>query len=45
MIHVFIWIEILINAFDLLFHKGGYGFVFAAQDTTTGKEYALKVQR
>lgn len=45
MIHVLSEFEILISAFDLLFHKGGYGFVFAAQDTTTGKEYALKVQR
>ena len=23
--------------------SGGYGFVFVAQDTSTGKEYALKV--
>ena len=23
---------------------GGYGFVFVAQDTSTGKEYALKVK-
>lgn len=24
--------------------SGGYGFVFVAQDTSTGKEYALKVK-
>jgi len=26
------------------FFSGGYGFVFVAQDTSTGKEYALKVK-
>ena len=29
---------------NCLFFLGGYGFVFVAQDTSTGKEYALKVR-
>ena len=28
----------------MFFCSGGYGFVFVAQDTSTGKEYALKVK-
>ena len=30
-------------AVEILLFLGGYGFVFIAQDTKTGKEYALKV--
>ena len=34
-----------VNIFNLcVFFSGGYGFVFVAQDTSTGKEYALKVK-
>lgn len=31
------------NAFGLFFFPGGYGFVFIAQDTSSVKDYALKV--
>lgn len=27
----------------MFFFSGGYGFVFIAQDTASGKDYALKV--
>lgn len=33
-----------VNIFNVFFFSGGYGFVFVAQDTSTGKEYALKVK-
>ena len=33
----------MVCSYSLLFHTGGYGFVFIAQDLKTGKEYALKV--
>ena len=35
-------IKLKINS---VYYSGGYGFVFVAQDTSTGKEYALKVTR
>ena len=32
------------STFQNCVFSGGYGFVFVAQDTSTGKEYALKVK-
>ena len=41
-----VYTSILYDALDLsvhLFSAGGFGYVFVARDTQTGKDYALKV--
>lgn len=40
---VIISMFVCLNCFNLTPYLGAYGFVFVAQDLTSGKEYALKV--
>ena len=40
---VFLPLKFAMNCVNMSFMLGAYGFVFVAQDVSSGKEYALKV--